>query len=164
MFVQDRKGFRDGLIFIEVVRCMAMVLISFDLLKGDGDYYAVLDAFKSMLPIELFASFAFFSVTVASHSSYEVDVSHGVVTRRALQVFFGIALAAAILTRLIILRLLSEPCYRLYYIRSVAIFPFIGLIFTIIVLLFTQEKHVVKQITSVLRVCPRMMIYFPLFS
>lgn len=64
------------------------------------------------------------------------------------------------LTRLILLRLLGERKYQVYFIRFVAPFALIGLLFTIIVLFGSQGKHVVKQITSVLRVCPPLIVYF----
>lgn len=52
-FLPDRQELRDGLIFVGVARCIAMVLIWTDLAGGDGDYCAVLVAFNSLLQIVL---------------------------------------------------------------------------------------------------------------
>ena len=158
-FLPDRQDLREGLIFVGIARCIAMVLIWTDLAGGDGDYCAVLVAFNSILQIVLFAPFAIFYIRVVSHSSHAVNVNYNIVAR-SVAVFLGIPLAAAVVTRLSLLRLLGERKYQLYFIRFVAPFSLIGLIFTIIVLFGSQGRHVVKQITSVLRVCPPLIIYF----
>ena len=158
-FLPDREELREGLIFVGVARCIAMVLIWTDLAQGDGDYCAVLVAFNSILQIILFAPFAIFYIRVVSHSNQRVDVDYSIVAK-SVAVFLGIPLAAAIITRLLLLRVLGGRKYQLYFIRFVAPFSLIGLIFTIIVLFGSQGKHVVKQITSVLRVCPPLIVYF----
>ena len=136
-----------------------MVLIWTDLAKGDGDDCAVLVAFNSILQIVLFAPFAIFYIRIVSHSNHELNVNYSVVAR-SVAVFLGIPLAAAIVTRLILLRFLGERKYQFYFIPFVAPFSLIRLLFTIIVLFGSQGKHVVKQITSVLRVCPPLIVYF----
>jgi len=82
-FLPDRWELRDGLIFVGVARCIAMVLIWTDLAGGDGDYCAVLVAFNSILQIVLFAPFAVFYVRVVSHDvslcacrSTSLELSH----------------------------------------------------------------------------------------
>src|ERR1700712_5566072 len=57
-FLPDRQDLREGLIFVGIARCIAMVLIWTDLAKGDGDYCAVLVAFNSILQVVLFAPLA----------------------------------------------------------------------------------------------------------
>ena len=72
-FLPDRPDLRDGLIFVGVARCIAMVLIWTDLAGGDGDYCAVLVAFNSILQIALFAPMAVFYVRVVSHDNGDYD-------------------------------------------------------------------------------------------
>ena len=158
-FLPDRADLREGLIFVGIARCIAMVLIWTDLAKGDGDYCAVLVAFNSIMQIVLFAPFALFYIKVVSHGKGTVEVSYGEVAQ-SVAVFLGIPLAAAVITRLGLRSLLGERKYQLYFIRFVAPWSLIGLIFTIIVLFASQGKHVVSQITSVLRVCAPLIIYF----
>ncbi|KAH9823726.1 Sodium Bile acid symporter family [Teratosphaeria destructans] len=159
-FLPDRQELRDGLIFVGVARCIAMVLIWTDLAGGDGDYCAVLVAFNSILQIVLFAPFAVFYVRVVSHDpeDYDDDIYQDAATSVA--VFLGIPLAAAIVTRLLLRWALGEQKYQQRFIKFIAPFSLIGLLYTIIVLFASQGAHVVSQITSVLRVCAPLVVYF----
>lgn len=160
-FLPDRQGLRDGLIFVGVARCIAMVLIWTDLAGGDADYCAVLVAFNSILQIVLFAPLAVFYVQVVSRksgSAIDGDIYEKSATSVA--VFLGIPLAAAVVTRLALRALIGEYRYQHYFIRYIAPFSLIGLLYTIIVLFGSQGLHVVEQITSVLRVCAPLVVYF----
>ncbi|KAI9705861.1 MAG: hypothetical protein M1836_005267 [Candelina mexicana] len=158
-FLPDRTDLREGLIFVGVARCIAMVLIWTDLAGGDGDYCAVLVAFNSILQIVLFAPLAVFYIKVVSHSKEVIGVDYSDVAT-SVAVFLGIPLAAAIMTRLSLRSLLGERKYQTHFIRFIAPLSLIGLIFTIIVLFASQGKHVVQQITSVLRVAAPLIVYF----
>ncbi|KAK7186983.1 Arsenical-resistance protein Acr3-like protein 2 [Paraphaeosphaeria sporulosa] len=157
-FLPDRQDLREGLIFVGIARCIAMVLIWTDLAKGDGDYCAVLVAFNSILQIVLFAPFAVFYVQVVSHGQ-KTDVSYEKVAQ-SVGVFLGIPLGAAVLTRLLLRGLIGEDRYQRRFIRYIAPFSLIGLLYTIIVLFASQGAHVVRQITDVLRVCAPLLVYF----
>ena len=159
-FLPDRQELRDGLIFVGVARCIAMVLIWTDLAGGDGDYCAVLVAFNSILQIVLFAPMAVFYVQVVSHDRADVDGDLYQDAATSVAVFLGIPLAAAVLSRLVLRWLLGEHKYQHYFIRFIAPFSLIGLLYTIIVLFASQGQHVVEQITSVLRVCAPLVVYF----
>lgn len=185
-FLPDRQELRDGLIFVGVARCIAMVLIWTDLAGGDGDYCAVLVAFNSILQIVLFAPFAVFYVQVVSHDPAPGGGSQGELLKTnslckdnespanllvppadlyrnaatSVAVFLGIPLGAAVAARLILRPLLGEHNYQHRFIRFIAPFSLLGLIYTIIVLFASQGAHVVDQITSVLRVCAPLVVYF----
>ncbi|WPH04962.1 Hypothetical protein R9X50_00785900 [Acrodontium crateriforme] len=159
-FLPDRKDLRDGLIFVGVARCIAMVLIWTDLAGGDGDYCACLVAVNSLLQIVLFAPLAVFYIRVISHDSTLVHENLYSNCATSVAVFLGIPLAAAIVTRLALRRYLNEDQYQRYFLRFVAPFSLIGLLYTIIVLFASQGLHVVQQITSVLRVCAPLVVYF----
>lgn len=136
-----------------------MVLIWTDLAGGDGNYCAVLVAFNSILQIVLFAPLAVFYIKVVSHDSGAMRVDYSTVAR-SVAVFLGIPLAAAIITRLGLRRAIGERNYHLWFIRLVAPWSLIGLLFTIIVLFASQGHNVVVQITSVLRVSAPLVMYF----
>ena len=87
-FLPDRSDLREGLIFVGIARCIAMVLIWTDLAGGDGDYCAVLVAVNSILQIVLFAPLAVFYVEVVSRSSEKIDVSYQQVAKSVV-IFLG---------------------------------------------------------------------------
>lgn len=87
-FLPDRQDLREGLIFVGIARCIAMVLIWNELANGDADYCAVLVAFNSILQIVLFAPFAVFYVKIVSHSKESVAVSYSKVAT-SVAVFLG---------------------------------------------------------------------------
>ncbi|KAH8728314.1 sodium bile acid symporter family-domain-containing protein [Phaeosphaeriaceae sp. PMI808] len=157
-FLPDRTDLREGLIFVGVARCIAMVLIWTDLAGGDGDYCAVLVAFNSILQVVLFAPMAIFYVRIVSHGS-ETSVSYQAVAQ-SVGVFLGIPVGAAVITRLALRSLLGEERYQRCFIRYIAPFSLIGLLYTIVVLFASQGAHVVRQITDVLRVCAPLLVYF----
>ncbi|KAI7572301.1 hypothetical protein D0869_02542 [Hortaea werneckii] len=162
-FLPDRQELRDGLIFVGVARCIAMVLIWTDLAGGDGDYCAVLVAFNSILQIVLFAPFAVFYVQVVSGDPSPTGGSQAELYSKAatsVAVFLGIPLGAAIVARLTLRPLLGEHKYQHYFLRFIGPWSLVGLIYTIIVLFASQGAHVVNQITSVLRVCAPLVVYF----
>jgi len=158
-FLPDEPQLRDGLIFVGIARCIAMVLIWTDLAGGDTDYCAVLVAFNSILQIVLFAPLAIFYVKVISGSSSDLEISYNTVAT-SVAVFLGIPLGAAIVTRLSLRHLLGEKSYQTYFIRFISPLSLIGLIFTIVVLFASQGKHVVNQIIDVLRVMAPLIVYF----
>jgi len=63
-------------------------------------------------------------------------------------------------TRLVLFRILGEKRYQTKFIRFIGPLSLIGLLYVIIVLFASQGKHVVSQITSVLRVCAPLVVYF----
>lgn len=87
-FLPDQEDLREGLIYVGIARCIAMVLIWTDLAGGDGDYCAVLVAFNSILQIILFAPFAVFYLRVVSHDVDDVNVSYPTVAT-SVAVFLG---------------------------------------------------------------------------
>lgn len=158
-FLPDRADLRGGLIFVGIARCIAMVLIWTSLADGNSDYCAVLVAFNSVLQIVLFAPLATLYVNDLGRSTTDIDVDYEPVAK-SVAVFLGIPLAAAILSRLVLRQVLGESLYQRYFLRIVSPLSLIGLLFTIIVLFASQGKHVVDQITDVLRVIAPLVVYF----
>lgn len=72
----------------------------------------------------------------------------------------GIPLGAAVLTRFTLRPLLGPAKYEKNFIRYISPFSLIGLLYTIVVLFGSQGAHFVNQITSVLRVCAPLIVYF----
>ncbi|OQN95214.1 hypothetical protein B0A48_18778 [Cryoendolithus antarcticus] len=74
-------------------------------------------------------------------------------------VFLGIPLGAAIVTRFAI-RALSARWYQDVFLKWIAPWSLIGLLYTILVLFASQGRNVVHQIVSVVRVAAPLIVYF----
>lgn len=138
-----------------------MVLIWNGLAGGDAEYCAILVAINSVLQMVLFAPLAVFFISVISHDSGELAdrLSYGVVAQ-SVGVFLGLPLGAAIFTRFGLRMLTSPARYDKTFLKYLAPWSLIGLLYTIIVLFASQGKHVVRQIVSVVRVAAPMIVYF----
>lgn len=158
-FLPDREDLREGLIFVGIARCIAMVLIWTDLAGGDGDYCAILVAFNSILQMVLFAPLAVFYTKIISHDSDGGRIDYDDVAT-SVAAYLGIPLAAAVVTRFALMYTIGEYKYQRYFLRYIGPLSLIGLLYTIIVLFGSQGLHVVQQITSVLRVCAPLVVYF----
>lgn len=88
-FLPDREDLREGLIYVGVARCVAMVLIWTDLAGGDGDYCAVLMAFNSLLQIVLFAPLALFYTRVVSGRETNAGMAKYDTVAKSVAVFLG---------------------------------------------------------------------------
>ena len=105
----------------------------------------------------LYAPLAILFVNVISHGKGQ-HVSYAVVAR-SVGVFLGIPLGAAIVTRFT-LRAINPKWYEQTFIKWIAPWSLIGLLYTILVLFASQGKHVVHQIVSVVRVAAPLIVYF----
>ncbi|KAH8910521.1 arsenical-resistance protein [Coniochaeta sp. PMI_546] len=161
-FLPDKPDLRQGLILVGVARCIAMVLIWTNLANGDNNYCAILVAFNSLLQIVLFAPVALLlTQVIGPKDAMAVHISYSTVAT-SVAVFLGIPLAAAVLTRFALLRLAGPKFYHGVFIRFVAPWSLIGLLFTILVLFASQGARVVDQIVSVVRVAAPLVVYFGL--
>lgn len=111
-----------------------------------------------MLQMVLYAPLAILFVRVISGSGSEITVSYSTVAT-SVAVFLGIPLAAAIVTRLG-LRLINARWYEATFLKSIAPWSLIGLLYTILVLFASQGRQVVRQIVSVVRVAAPLVVYF----
>ncbi|OTA93749.1 hypothetical protein M434DRAFT_30589 [Hypoxylon sp. CO27-5] len=155
----DEPELRTGLILVGLGRCIAMVLIWTGLAGGDGEYCAILVAINSILQMVLFAPLAVFFIRVISHESGPLDISYEVVAT-SVGTFLGIPLAAAMLSRFGLRALAGTRWYENVFLKFVAPWSLIGLLYTILVLFAYQGQQVVHQIVSVLRVAVPLIIYF----
>ncbi|KEF56315.1 arsenical-resistance protein [Exophiala aquamarina CBS 119918] len=156
-FLPDKPELRNGLIFVGLARCIAMVLIWTGLAGGDEEYCAILVAVNSVLQMVLYAPLAILFVNVMSHGG-SANVAYSTVAR-SVGVFLGIPLGAAVVTRLI-LRKINAAWYEQKFLKWLAPWSLIGLLYTILVLFASQGKQVVHQIVSVVRVAAPLIVYF----
>ncbi|KAM0420894.1 hypothetical protein ACHAPT_011283 [Fusarium lateritium] len=160
-FLPDKPDLRTGLILVGLGRCIAMVLIWNSLAGGSDEYCAILVAINSILQMVLFAPLAIFFLRVISHESGTVDISYSVVAT-SVAVFLGIPLGAAIITRFTLRKVTGPDWYQHTFLKFLAPWSLIGLLYTILVLFASQGRQVVHQIVSVARVAAPLIVYFVL--
>ncbi|KUJ22353.1 arsenical-resistance protein ACR3 [Mollisia scopiformis] len=158
-FLPDKGALREGLVLVGLARCIAMVLIWTGLAGGDSEYCAILVAINSLLQMVLFAPLALLFIKVISHAEGTLDISYATVAK-SVAVFLGIPLGAAILTRFTLRKLCSAKWYDNTFLKYLAPWSLIGLLFTILILFASQGRQVVHQIVSVVRVAAPLVVYF----
>ncbi len=135
------------------------MLIWTGLAGGDGEYCAILVAVNSILQMVLFAPMAVFFIRVISHETGPLDISYEVVAR-SVGVFLGIPLGAAVASRFILRATAGPEWFEQVFLRFVAPWSLISLLYTILILFAYQGHQVVHQIVSVARVAVPLLIYF----
>lgn len=137
----------------------SQVLIWTGLAGGDTEYCAILVAINSLLQIVLYAPLAIFFLKTISHSNSAITPSYATIAT-SVAVFLGIPLAAAILTRVALRKLISPDWFDRVFLRYAAPWSLVGLLYTIAVLFASQGQRVVHQIVSVVRVAAPLIVYF----
>ncbi|KAL2255754.1 hypothetical protein VTK26DRAFT_2757 [Humicola hyalothermophila] len=158
-FLPDKGELRVGLILVGLGRCIAMVLIWTSLAGGDSEYCAILVAVNSILQMVLFAPLAVLFIRVISRDSGTLDVSYTVVAT-SVAVFLGIPFGAALITRFAVRAIAGPEWFTKVFMKYLAPWSLIGLLYTIVVLFASQGRQVVHQIVSVVRVAAPLIVYF----
>jgi ACR3 family arsenite transporter len=138
---------------------MLQVLIWSGLAGGDSEYCAILVAVNSVLQIVLYAPLAILFITVISGEEATLAISYSSVAT-SVAVFLGIPLGAAILTRFALRTIVSPFWFDNVFLKWIAPWSLIGLLYTILVLFASQGRQVVHQIVSVVRVAAPLLVYF----
>ncbi|CAE6396166.1 unnamed protein product [Rhizoctonia solani] len=150
---------RKGVILVGVARCIAMVLIWNGLACGDPEYCAILVCVNSLLQVVLFSPYAllFLNVLGGGHTpSLHLDYRH---TAASVGIYLGIPLAAGIVTRYVMKRILSRSGFE-RFLKLFGPFALLGLLYTIVVLFAFQGHRIVNNIGSVFRIFVPLILYF----
>ena len=135
------------------------VLIWTSLAGGDTEYCAILVAVNSILQMVLFAPLAILFIRVISRESGTLDVEYSVVAT-SVGVFLGIPFGAALVTRFAVRAIAGHEWFTNVFLKYLAPWSLIGLLYTIVVLFASQGRQVVHQIVSVIRVAAPLFVYF----
>lgn len=106
----------------------------------------------------LFAPLSILFIRIISNQDVK-EISYTTVSK-SVGVFLGIPLGAAIITRFSIRKLFSPAFYNQVFLKYLAPWSLIGLLFTILILFASQGEQVVHQIVSVVRVAAPLIVYF----
>lgn len=133
------------------------MLVWTGLAGGDEEYCAILVVVNSVLQMVLFAPLAILFIKIIGHNEVR-DISYSTVAT-SVAAFLGIPLGSAIITRSV-LRAVSQRWYDNVFLKWLAPWSLIGLLYTIVVLFASQGHQVVHQIVSVVRVAAPLIVYF----
>jgi ACR3 family arsenite transporter len=162
-FLADQPAFRTGLIVIGLARCIAMVLIWNDLACGDGEAAALLVALNSVFQIVAYALLGTFYLKILPGwlglDTQDVTFSTWEITKAVL-IFLGIPLLAAVLTRRIGLRTKGRQWYENTFLPRIGPWALYGLLFTIVVMFALQGEAILNDPVSVLRIAIPLVVYF----
>lgn len=107
----------------------------------------------------LYAPLAILFIKTISDNDNAIAVSYSVIAK-SVAVFLGIPLGAAIVTRVVLRKIVGDEWYVKVFIKWASPWSLIGLLFTILVLFASQGHQVVHQIVSVVRVAAPLIAYF----
>ncbi|KAK9321973.1 sodium bile acid symporter family-domain-containing protein [Lipomyces orientalis] len=172
----DASALREGVILVGIARCIAMVLIWVRLAQGDTVLGSLLVTINALIQIILVAPLSVLFLEVFRGGDSSSSASAGEIyttTASSVAIFLGIPLSLAAVTRLVFLHvkpfrlrrwntLTPREVYEGALVPALAPLSLVGLLGTIILLFIAQGRHVVAQITSVLRVAAPLCIYFPI--
>ena len=116
-------------------------------------------AVNSILQMVLYAPLAILFIRVIGATPSTPTASYSTVAT-SVAVFLGIPLGAAIVTRFAVRKLTSPAWYDKTFIKLIAPWSLIGLLYTILVLFASQGHRVVHQIVAVTRVAAPLLVYF----
>lgn len=163
MLLPDLPHYRTGLILIGLARCIAMVLIWNHLACGSDEVAALLVALNSVFQIVAYSTLGWFYLTIvpgwfgAEGTAFHVSMSE---IARSVMIFLGIPLALGALTRVLLVRSVSEPWYEKVFLPRIGPVALLGLLYTIVLMFAMQGDRIVRLPLDVVRIAIPLVLYF----
>lgn len=161
--LRDYPEYMTGLVIIGLAPCIAMVIVWNELAQGNRELVAGLVGVNSLLQVAFFSLYAYFYLEIMMPlfgiRGLSLDVTIAEIAQ-TVGIYLGIPFAAAVLTRMLVIRTKGVDWLERKFIPFVSPFTLIALLFTIVVMFSLKGDQIIELPMDVLRVALPLVIFF----
>jgi ACR3 family arsenite transporter len=164
-FLKDNPEYMTGLIVIGLAPCIAMVIVWNELAEGNRELVAGLVGINSLLQVAFFSLYAYFYLEIMlplfGINGLSLDITVLEIAK-TVGIYLGIPFFAAVLTRILLIRMKGETWLNTVFIPRISPITLIALLFTIVVMFILKGDKIVELPMDVLLVATPLVIFFAL--
>lgn len=161
--LRDYPEYMTGLVIIGLAPCIAMVIVWNELAQGNRELVAGLVGVNSLLQVAFFSLYAYFYLEIMMPlfgiRGLSLDVTIAEIAQ-TVGIYLGIPFAAAVLTRMLVIRAKGIDWLERKFIPFISPFTLIALLFTIVVMFSLKGDQIIELPMDVLRVALPLVIFF----